>query len=206
LPLLFVLCPLAGYAVVEATRRWRARTGRPLVVLLALAAVATVVVGQVATRATPRDLIRLASVLSIQERLDESLAVLAPDLDGESPDPLVLDQAGWVLQKKGDHTAARDRYLQALDSGLPPERARQTRTRLGMVLEHLERFDEAAAQHDAAVASDSANAGTYYERAMFRLRRGDRIGGLHDLQQAVRIDPGWPAPRQALRSLGVSGY
>jgi Tfp pilus assembly protein PilF len=72
-----------------------------------------------------------------------------------------------------------------------------------MAHERLGQIDEAAAQHDAAVASGHANAGTFYERGMFRLRRNDLAGGAQDLRQAVRLDPAWPAPRQALQFLGA---
>lgn len=203
LPLLFVLCPFAGFAVVESARRWRSGAARPWLALLAAGVAAALVAGAVATRPTPRDVIRLASVLSMQERLDDSLEILAPHVRGPDPDPLILDQAGWVHQKRGEFAQARDLYLAALARELPPERARQTRTRLAMAHERLGQIDEAAAQHDAAVASGHANAGTFYERGMFRLRRNDLAGGVEDLRQAARLDPVWPAPRQALQSLGA---
>jgi Tfp pilus assembly protein PilF len=72
-----------------------------------------------------------------------------------------------------------------------------------MVHERLGEFDEAAAQHEAAITSGHANAGTYYERGMFRLRRNDPGGAAEDFRAATRLDPAWPAPRQALRSLGI---
>ena len=137
----------------------------------------------------------------MEQRLDEALEILAPHVRGPEPDPLILDEAGWVHQKRGDFAQARDRYLAAMTRKLPPERARQTRTRLAMVYEKLGQFDEAAAQHDAAVRSGHANAGTFFERGMFRLRRNDLRGGVQDLREAARLDPGWPAPRQALRTL-----
>jgi len=201
LPLLFALCPFAGFAVVEAARWWRCGRRRDGIVLTTLT-VAALVVGGFATRPTPRDAVRLASVLSMQQRLDESLAVLAPWLASSAADPLVLDQAGWVLQKQGNYPESRDRYVEALGGGLPPGRERQTRTRLGQVLEKLGEFDDAAAQHDAAVSSEHSNAGSHYERAMFRLRRNDRAGAVEDLREAVRLDGTWPAPRAVLRSLG----
>jgi tetratricopeptide (TPR) repeat protein len=203
LPLLFALCPLAGFAIIEAVRRWRSGASRRWLVLLAGGVVAALIVGAAATRPTPRDVVRLASVLSLQQRLDDSLEVLAPQLDRPDPHPLVLDQAGWVRQKRGDFAQARDHYLAALDGDLEPRRARQTRTRLAMVHEHLGELDAAASQHDAAVASGYASAGTFYERGMFRLRRNDLRGAVQDLREAARLDPRWPAPRQALRSLGA---
>ena len=51
--------------------------------------------------------------------------------------------------------------------------------------------------------SGHANAGTYYERGRFRLRRGETEGAIADLRAAARLDPAWPAPRQALTNLGV---
>jgi tetratricopeptide (TPR) repeat protein len=201
LPLLFALCPFAGFAIVEGARRWRSGVARPFLASLAVGVVAALVAGAVATRPTPRDVVRLASVLSMEQRLDDSLEILAPHVRGPDPDPLILDQAGWVHQKRGDFAQARDRYLTALARELPPERARQTRTRLAMVYEKLGQFDEAATQHDAAIKSGHANAGTFYERGMFRLRRNDLRGGVLDLREAARLDPAWPAPKQALQSL-----
>ncbi len=200
LPLLFALCPFAGFSVVEAVRWWRFRRRRD-VILLATLTVAALAVGGFATRPTPRDAVRLAAVLSMQQRLDASLGVLAPWLASATADPLVLDQAGWVLQKQGRYAESREHYVEALGGGLPPARERQTRTRLGQVLEQLGQLDDAAAQHEAAVSSAYANAGAYYERAMFRLRRNDRAGAVQDLREAVRLDGTWPAPRAALRSL-----
>jgi tetratricopeptide (TPR) repeat protein len=201
LPLLFALCPYAGFAVVEGARRWRSGKGRASLALLAALVAVALVVGGVATRPTPRDVVRLASVLSMQQRVDESLEVLAPHVRGPDPDPLVLDQAGWVHQKRGDFAEARERYLAALAGDLAPGRARQTRTRLAIVHERLGELAEAEAQHDAAIASGHANAGTFYERGMFRLRRRDFRGAERDLREAARLDPGWAAPRAALRSL-----
>jgi hypothetical protein len=59
----------------------------------------------------------------------------------------------------------------------------------------------AALQHDAAVAGEGADAGTYYERALFRQRQGDREGAITDLRSAIERDPSWSAPREALRAL-----
>jgi tetratricopeptide (TPR) repeat protein len=204
LPLLFSLCPFAGLALVEAVRRWRAGTSRVLLTIGGVAVVALLVAGVAATRPTPRDAVRIASVLSMQERLDESLEVLAPWLAEEDAHAWVLDQAGWVHQKRGDLVEARDLYVRALDRGLAGGRACQARTRLAMVHERLGEFAEAARQHDAAIASGHANAGTFYERGRFRLRRGDRDGAVADLRRAARLDPAWPAPRRALRSAGAS--
>ena len=55
------------------------------------------------------------------------------------------------------------------------------------------------------ISSAHANAGSYYERAMFRLRRNDRAGAVEDLQEAVRLDGTWTVPRTALRSLSEPG-
>jgi len=200
LTLLFTLCPFAGFAVVEALRWWRSGQRRRVFPLAALT-LAAFAVGHLTTRPAPRDAVRLASVLSMQHRLDESLAVLGPWLASPAADPLVLDQAGWVSQKQGRNEAARDHYVEALRRGLPAGREPQTRTRLGQVFEKLGQLEESAAQHDAVIASAQANAGSYYERAMFRLRRGDRAGAVRDLQEAVRLDGTWAPPRRALRSL-----
>ena len=201
LPFYFFLLPYAGLAVTQARQIARARGGRARVIVLGLAAVALTIVSALAARETPRDLVRLASVLSIQNRLDESLEVLAPLLQGEG-DPVALDQAGWVLQKRGDFAEARERYLAALARDLPAVRASDTETRLGMVSERLGLLAEAKAAHDRAVAAAYADAGTFYERGMFRSRRGDAAGAILDWREAARRDPGWPAPRAALAAAG----
>ena len=120
------------------------------------------------------------------------------------PDALVLDQAGWVLQKQGALDRSRERYLQALEGDLPAARARQTRTRLGQVMERLGDLNSAQQQHDLAVSSGHADAGTFHERGMFRARRGQREAAIADFKQALRMDPAYPAPAAALQQLGVA--
>jgi len=203
MPLLFALLPLAGRAVVEIAEGLRRRSGRRAGVAIAAGfVVAATVVGWIATRWTPRDVVRLAAVLSARGELSRSLEVLEPVLRDPSPDALALDQAGWVLQQMGRHSEAAERYRQALGAGMPGGRDTQTRTRLAIVLERLGTLDASRREHDAAVASPRANAGTYFERGMFLLRRGDRDGAERDLREAVRMDPSWPPPRQALASMG----
>jgi tetratricopeptide (TPR) repeat protein len=205
LPFYLFLTPFAGYALDRAIVLWRGRRRRAVVAALAVAIAAAVATGWVVTQPTPRDRTRLASVLSIQGRLDEAIGVLEPELARERPDPYVLDHAGWIRQKGGELDAARDLYLRALernDPALAPSRARQVRTRLAQVYEGLGNLAEARRQHDAAVASGHANAGTFYERGMFLIRGGYTEAGARDLQRAVRLDPGWEAPRAALRALG----
>lgn len=202
LPLLFVLCPFAGFGVAAAADDWRRRGRKWLPALLVVLLLLVVAAEPLTSEPSDREVLRLAALLSKQERLDESLAVLAPVLAKKEPYPAAIDQAGWVLSKKGDLPAARDRYVQALAAGLSPSREAQTRTRLGMVYERLGQFTAAAESHDQAVASGHANAGTYYERGMFRLRRDDPSGAVDDLTEAARRAPDWDEPRRALRALG----
>jgi tetratricopeptide (TPR) repeat protein len=202
LPLLFMLTPFAGCAVVEGVSLWRSGRRRVGIAACGVLLLGVTVIGHLGVSPTPRDVIRLASVLSRLDRLDEALDVLGPMLAVNEPDPLVLDHAGWIHHKRGEWEAAAAQYESAIRSGLPPYREPQTRSRLGRVLERLGRNVEAAEQYDAAVGSEYATAGTYYERGMFRLRRGDREGALGDLVQARRLDPAWPAPREALGRLG----
>ncbi len=202
LPLLFSLAPFGGLALTEGWRMWREGWQRSLVGIAAAALSIAGVAGAALTRPQPRDLVRLASVLSTQNRPDEGLRVLAPLLSASPPYALALDQAGWLLQKKGDLAGARERYRQALAAGMPRGRAPQTRTRLALVLEEFGEFDAAATEHDAAVADAGADAGTYYERGMFRLRRGERDAAVLDLEEAVRRDPSWDKPQVALAGIG----
>jgi len=201
LPWLFFLAPFGGLAIVRAARCWRRGERRVAVAALALLSVVSLIGGAMLTRWNPRDVVRLASVLSLQGRLDDSLRVLEPAITGPAPDPYALDQAGWVSQKQGDFDSAIRRYRQALEIGLGTPRERQTRTRLAIALERVRRYDESAAEHDAAVANATANAGTYFERAMFRLRRGERDEAEQDLAEAIARDPAWPEPRDVLQRL-----
>jgi tetratricopeptide (TPR) repeat protein len=204
LPLVFALLPFAGLALERGRLAWN-RGQRSLVSAIAAALLALTAWSLVASyRVPPREVVRLASVLSSQNRLDEALQVLDPVVSGSDPYALALDQAGWILQKKSDWATAAERYRAALDAGVPEGRRAQTHTRYGMVLERLGRLDEARAEHDAAVDSQDANAGAYYERGMFRARRGDQAGARADLERAARLAPGWPAPATALRRLPTS--
>jgi tetratricopeptide (TPR) repeat protein len=207
LPLFFMLAPLGGFAVLEGAERWRRGAGRLGIAVAATALVALAAAGALLTRPSPRDHLRLASTFSSQGRLDEGLRALAPVLNASPPYGLALDQAGWILQKKGDFSAARERYREALAAGLPEGRGTETRTRLAQVLEKTDALAEAAAEHDRSVSSPDATAGTWYERGMFRLRQGDRAGAEADLREAARLDPSWDRPREALSRLGsgVSG-
>ena len=200
LPLLFFLTPFAGHGLVVGWRRWRTGRRAPLL-LLSAALLALTLAGAWLVRPSPREVLRLASVLSTQERLDESLEVLAPLIEGPNADAPALDQAGWVLYRAGRADEAREAYLRALEIGLPGARGAQTRTRLAWALERLELYDEARAQHDAAVSDEHANAGGFYERGLFLMRLGDLAGAEADLHQAIRLDPGWAQPRQALERL-----
>jgi 4-amino-4-deoxy-L-arabinose transferase-like glycosyltransferase len=198
LPLLFMLTPFAAFAVVSGAKQWRDGRGRARIAAIGLLLLAITAVTHIGLRPTSRDARRLASLLSRQDRLEEALGVLEPMLAVAEPDAQVLDYAGWIHYKRGELELAAALYLNALQSGLPPHREPRTRTRLAGVLEEQGRKAEAAAQHDAAVSSEYAVAHTWFERGMFRLRGGDRDGAVDDLTRATRLDPAWPAPREAL--------
>jgi tetratricopeptide (TPR) repeat protein len=202
LPLLFCLAPFAGFALVEGVRAWGRGRFRGLSIGVALAVAASVFWWSVVAAPTVREVLRLASVLSMQGRLQESLEVLEPWTREPAPDPLALDQSGWVHQKGGRLVPAERLYLRALGAGLPGERAAQTRTRLGRVYQDLGRPDAARAQYDEAVRLAPDRGGPRYERGLFRLHRGDRRGAVRDLRDAARLEPGWSAPLETLRSLG----
>ncbi len=207
LSVLYLGAPLAGFAAEYAVHAWRKprerwRAGAALA-LLGLASALSAILW----RPSPRDHLRLAALLSSQGRLEEARDALAPALAFPRPDGLVLDQAGWIEQKAGRPREAAALYQRALQEGSPPlpaEREPSTRTRLAQVLERLGREEDAAAEHDRAAGSPHAHAGTFYERALFRLRRNDTPGALSDLQRAVALDPDWPEPRDLLSRLEAS--
>jgi tetratricopeptide (TPR) repeat protein len=203
LPFLFWLCPLAGLGLAAALERWRAgRRGG----ILALAALLVIIALADLRLQQPKDreVLRLASVLSMQQRLDESLDALAPALGRADPGGLLLDQAGWVHSKKGEPDAALSYYRRALEAGLPLGREQQTRSRLAGVLEGMNRLQQAADEHRRSIALDPDEAGAWFERAKFRMRRGDRTGAIADLLEAKRLLPEWSAPREALQRLSAA--
>ncbi len=139
----------------------------------------------------------------MQGRLDDSLAALQPALERDDPDGKLLDQAGWVLSRKGRLDSALAYYNRALEAGLPPSREQQTRSRMAGVLENLGRNREAAEAHRRSIEVDPGEPAAWFERAKFRMRRGDRDGAVADLREASRLMPEWRAPREALQSLSV---
>lgn len=203
LPLLFSLTPFAGLAVAAGIRFWReGRAKRGIVTVAVLLLLAT---GHwlFLLEPRPRETVRLAAVLSSQGRVDDALAAIAGLLQGPEPDAAALDQAGWLHFKKGDYEAARAFYLRALERGLPPAHAAQTLTRLAGVHEKLGDAELAGAALDDAVAAAPDSPGPRYERGLFRLRSGDREGAIDDLRRAAELAPGWPPPRDLLRSLNA---
>lgn len=170
IPFYYGLALFAGFGLDRLLAAWR--DGRRRIPVLAGTAfiLALTVAGFVREAPGPRDRVRLAAVLSMQDKLDEGLAVLEPALRQEPPSPVVEDQAGWLLQKKGDWAGAEAHYRRALAAGPDDPRQVQTRSRLAQVLERQGRLQEAAAEHDRAAASPYAQPGTHYEREMFRKR------------------------------------
>ncbi len=202
LPFLFWLCPLAGVAVAAGIDHWRRGRRAPVAacaLLLGVVAVADLRLQQ----PDDREILRLAAVLSMQGRLDDSLAALQPALERDDPDGKLLDQAGWVLSRKGRLDSALAYYNRALEAGLPPSREQQTRSRMAGVLENLGRNREAAEAHRRSIEVDPGEPAAWFERAKFRMRRGDRDGAVADLREASRLMPEWRAPREALQSLSV---
>jgi tetratricopeptide (TPR) repeat protein len=203
LPFLFWLCPLAGFALASALERWR--EGRKVAILAVAALILAITVADVRLQQpNAREVLRLAAVLSMQERLDEALDVMAPALSRPAPDATLLDQAGWVNSKKGELETASSFYRRALETGLPTSREQQTRSRWAGVFERMNRPQQAAAEHQRSIAVNPEEAGAWFERAMFRLRHGDRDGAVADLREANRLVPDWRAPREALQRLSAA--
>ncbi len=195
LPFYLGLAMFAGYGLDRLFVRLRSRSRRKPALAVATILVLATVLGAARTRPSSLDRVRLAAVLSSRGELAQGLAVLEPELKQPEPDPIALDQAGWILQQQGDNEGAERWYRQALGEGgagpaLDGFRAVQTRSRLAAVLERAGRLQEARAEHDKAVASRFAVAGTWYERGRFLLRRGDRAGAARDLARARRLSAG----------------
>jgi tetratricopeptide (TPR) repeat protein len=203
LPLLFFLASFAGYGVVVGFGWWRAGRRRIVLVAAALVFVLASVHWMIFAAPLPRETVRLASILSIQNRLDESLAVLEDLVREPSPDPIALDQAGYVHSKKGDLQAARSSYQRALEVGLPPPIAIGVRVRLAFIQEKLGEPHLAAAILDDVVAAQPDDAEVWYARGMFRARQARYAAAEGDFRRAAQLRPDWPAPQEALRALGV---
>ncbi len=184
IPLYLGLTLFAGYGLDRIAARWRDPGRRFFVTAAACLIVTLTVTGFLRDVPSDRERVRLAAVLSLEGEIDDGLAVLAPVLDREPPDPLVLDQAGWLAQKKRDWAGAEAHYRRALAAAADDYRQVQTRSRLARVLELQGKLQEAAAEHDRAVASTFAQPGTWYERGMFRSRTGDPAGARQDLTYA----------------------
>jgi tetratricopeptide (TPR) repeat protein len=202
LPLLFALTPFAGLAVAQGLEGWRAGRRRALPVCAAVVVVSLTALDLATVRPRDRETLRLASVLSMQNRTDESLDVLRPLIERDRPDPLALDQAGWVHHKRGEHTQATELYRRALETAPEPGRMAQIYSRLGVAEGARGRWDAAADAHNAAVQVAPGSAGARFERAKFRMQRGDRTGCVEDLRAAARLEPGWDEPRRVLGNLG----
>jgi Flp pilus assembly protein TadD len=203
LPLMFFLTPFAGFATVELWRGRKHPAWKAAIVAVVIALAATSAHWVFFLRPSVREELRLASVLSMQSRLDEALAILDPLVNDPDPDPLALDHAGWVRSKKGDLVVAQSLYLRALEAGLPsPSREAQTHSRLASVLERLDQVEQAGSHHDAAVAVAPDSAGAHHERGKFLLRQNRSVEAIVDLQAAARLAPGWDEPLRVLRSLG----
>jgi tetratricopeptide (TPR) repeat protein len=201
LPLLFFLAPFGGYAIVKGWQNWKENRHRLLIGSLAGLLIILSITGIILTRQTPRDVVRLAAVLSMQGRSEEALKALQPVLDDPTPYGMAYDQAGWLNQKKGNFREARDLYEKAHQAGLTKERMTHSLTRLAVVLEELGDMKEAGEKHDLAAASSYANAGTYYERAIFHLKTGNVEGGMQDLRKAIELDPKWAQPQTMLEEV-----
>ena len=170
IPLYLGLALFAGYGLHHLAAGWKRKGGRTVVVLAATLILGFTLAGFAREQPSDRERVRLAAVLSMAGALDDGLEVLAPALNQDPPNPVVEDQAGWLLQKKGDWSGAETHYRLALEGFPDDPRQVQTRSRLARVLEMQGKLREAAAEHDRAASSRFAQPGTRYEREMFLKR------------------------------------
>jgi tetratricopeptide (TPR) repeat protein len=185
LPLLFFVASFAGHGVVVGLDWWRACRHRIALGFVVLVFVLASVHWMVFAAPLPREAVRLV-------------------VSEPSPDPIALDQAGYVHSKKGDLQAARRSYQRALEVGLPPPIETGLRVRLAFVHEKLGEPRRAAVILDEVVAAKPDDAEVWYARGMFRARQARYAAAEADFRQAAQLRPDWPAPREALRALGVT--
>jgi tetratricopeptide (TPR) repeat protein len=207
LPFIFWSLPLAAIALsalVQAVRQGSSTLRRAATLaLLVLVAVSALELYWV--RPSEREAMRLAAVLSRQQRLDESLAILTPLAGRANAQPRLLDQTGWVHAKKEEYATAVSYYEAALNSASDDVEERlntgQTLVRLALAKEALGQLAPAWTALEQAKRERPEAAAVYFERGLFQLRRGNRAAATIEMERAATLEPKWPAPRQALQRL-----
>jgi tetratricopeptide (TPR) repeat protein len=79
------------------------------------------------------------------------------------------------------------------------------RTSLAGTLGALGRYEEAMAQIEEALATDSLNVEAYHNRGVIQERAGDRTRAIESYRAAVRYAPAYEPSLRALARLGVGG-
>lgn len=171
LPFYFLLCPLAAQALVSAFDDWTYR--RRLAVVVAIGFGLLLTLSPFVGRADEREQLRLAAVLSRQDRLPESLELLGPLLTDENSSDAVFDQACWVAFKQEDWDQAGRHCREAIERGIHGMRGCAVQTRLGRIEERLGHHGSAQEWHTRAVNGDCPLEARI-ELARFQARRGSR--------------------------------
>ncbi len=106
------------------------------------------------------------------------------DLGLFQPDDVArLPLGGAPLQR--DLRAMADRLGAKVERGAPAS----THLTYAVILSSLGRHDDALAEANRGVALVPGSAGALLTRARVRVRAGDRLGALRDLEKAIAIDP-----------------
>ena len=140
---------------------------------------------------------RLGVVADRQKRYREAQALFAQAIQREARNPDLFNDLGYSFFLQGKLEKAEAAMLKAV--GLSPSDARY-RNNLGMVLAHMERYEEALAEFRRA----GSDADAYYNLA-FVLTAKDRVKDATDcFRLALAADPEHEPSRLALESF--EGY
>jgi HemY protein len=142
-------------------------------------------------------LAQLGSCLSDLGRFDEAEPMLREALAGMD-DALTRYNLGLLLARTGRLDEARAEYERAL--GRDPNHA-NARVNLAAVLARQGDLERAARELSRVVAQDPQNALAHTNLGLVLVQQGQTTRAAHAFEEALRIQPGFSAAADALRSL-----
>jgi len=132
-------------------------------------------------------LLYLASAEIELEEWGEAAEVLDRALALEPQSAALHRRRGDLCRRTGDRTRAEFHYAQALE--LDPD-DEETRLKHALLLADLERTDDALEELNEILRRDPMNAAAYYQRGLLLYtEKGDLVEALHDLDQAIVLEP-----------------